>query len=300
VVPDKLWVVDRRTTRRYLLFRPDKQRHIENAFWYCLGVCANEVSLEVHAATLMSTHTHLVYSDPQGLQPDFKREFHRTFACCVKAILGWPEEVLRSNSAGGEHEPANEEALVSDIGHLIANPVAAFAVRYAKDWPGAKTVASDIGTRVITATRPDFYFSPRNTRWPDKVELRLTMPEALVAKYGEQGARDRIAEEVKRREHQAWDEAKAGGIAFKGARRVQRTAHTARARRYEVFGKVNPRFSAAGDAETAAAKLSELKQFDADYDQALARWMSGDRQAVFPYGTWWMRVHHRVRVRPPP
>ena len=81
---------------------------------------------------------------------------------------------------------------------------------------------------------------------------------------------------------------------------MQRTPHTARARGYEVFGKLGPRFRAAGNVELAVAKVRELRQFDADYDTALARWTAGDRSAVFPWGTWWMKMHHQVRVRPPP
>jgi hypothetical protein len=300
VVPGKVWAVDRRTTRRYFLFRPDAARRIEDAFWYCLAVCANEFGIKVHAATLMSTHMHVIYTDTRGVQPTFKREFHRMFAHCVKGILCWPEEVFKPNTAGGEHEPLTEDALIKDLAYLIANSVSAFAVRYAKDWPGAKTLPRDIGRRVIRTKRPNVYLDPNNPRWPEVAELELTMPESLDAAYGLEGACKRIAEAVKRLEHEAWEEARRSGIAFKGARRVLRTPHTVRARSYEVFGKINPRFSAAGDRKAAAAKVRALRQFDAEYDAALARWTSGDRRAVFPYGTWWMRVHHHARVRPPP
>ena len=300
MIAGKIWAVDRRTTRRYFLFSPDSEGRIEDAFWYCLGVCAKKYGIEIHAALLMSTHPHLVYTDTRGLQPLFKREFHRLFAHCVKAIRGWPEEVFKPNSPGGEHEPLNEEALVESIGYLIGNPPTAFAVRYSKDWPGAKTLPQDIGTRVVRAKRPDVYFDPNNPDWPEWAEVRLVMPDSLVEKYGAEGARRRIADVVRRHEHKAFSEAKARGIAFKGARRVVRTPHTVRARSYEVFGKINPRISAAGDAELAAAKISQLRQFDADYDDTLARWTAGDRRAVFPHGTWWMRIHHGVRVRPPP
>ncbi len=43
--------------------------------------------------------------------------------------------------------------------YAIANPPKAFAVRYAKDWPGAKTLPSDVGRRVIRVKRPG-RFSP--------------------------------------------------------------------------------------------------------------------------------------------
>ena len=47
------------------------------------------------------------------------------------------------------HRPATIEALA----YLIANPVEAGAVRYAKDWPSAQTLPRDIGARVVTVKR---------------------------------------------------------------------------------------------------------------------------------------------------
>ena len=292
MTPGKVWVTDRRATRRHFLFSPKARRELEPAFWYCLAHCAAKHGIVVHAALLMSTHIHLVYTDAWGVQPFFKRDFHRLFAQCVKAILGWPEEVFNKH-LGGEREPLGDEATLKAIGYLIANPAMAFAVRYAKDWPGPKTLPADIGTRVIRASRPDCFFDPNNPDWPDEVELRLEMPEVLEGTYGAEQARCLIAEDVARREQEALSESKKHRIAFKGVRRVERTPHTARARSYELFGKVNPRFSAAGNSKLAQAKVRELREFDAAYDKALARWMAGDRRAVFPYG-------HLVDARTPP
>ncbi len=247
----------------------------------------------------MSTHVHLVFTDVRGVRPDFLRDFHRTFALCVKAFRGWPEEVF-NKSKYGEHEPLTVGAVLEAIAYLIANPVAALAVRFASEWPGAKTLPADLGRRVIRVKRPDFFFDADNPDWPDEVELELELPACLEAEYGEEDARQRIAERVKELEREALVDSKTRGIPFKNARRVVRTPHTARARSYEVFGKLNPRFSAAGDGEAAAARVAELRAFDREYDAALARWTAGDRKVIFPYGTWWMRVHHGVRCRPPP
>ena len=49
-------------------------------------------------------------------------------------LIGWPEEVF-NQSKGGEHEPLGPDALVEALAYVIANPPAAFAVRYARDWP---------------------------------------------------------------------------------------------------------------------------------------------------------------------
>jgi len=299
VLPRKVWSIDRRTTRRYFLFKPDERGRVENLFWYCLAVCAAKHGIIVHAACLMSTHIHIVYTDVRGVQPRFKAEFHRLFANGLKALIGWPEEVFKPGP-GGEHEPLDAHALVEDIGYVIANPASALAVRYAKDWPGAKTLPGDIGRRVIRATFPGVYFDPDNPDWPPVAELRLEMPEALEAAFGLEGARRRIADVVKRLEREALSTSKEKGIPFRGAKRVLCTARTVRARAFEVFGKINPRFRAAGNLELARAKILEVRRFEAMYEEALARWTAGDHRVLFPPGTWWMRVHHGVRCHPPP
>jgi putative transposase len=228
VIKGKVWTTVRRSTRRYFLFRPDEHGKVEQIFWYCLAVAAKKHGIIVHAAVLMSTHIHLVYTDPRGVQPDFKRDFHRTFAQGMKALLGWPEEVF-NKLLRGEHEPLTAEAVLDDIAYLIANPVSAFAVRYAKDWPGPKTLPRDIGTRVVVVSRPDFFFDSDNPDWPAEAELPLEMPAILAAKYGDERARALIAEGVGEYERAALAESQSEGIPFRGARRCMRVPHTAAA-----------------------------------------------------------------------
>lgn len=297
VKPGQSWGMNRRSTRRYYLFRPDVLRELEQCFWYCLAYAAGKYGILVHAAVLMSTHVHYVITDPRGNRPRFKQEFHRLFALCVKSILGWPEEVF-NKSKTGEHEVLGPAGMIDHIAYIIANPVLAFAVRYVTDWPGAKTLPGEIGTRVIRVKRPKHYF--RGSQWPDELELELTMPSELEAEYGADEARKRIAEAVKLKETEALAESRAKGIPFQGRRKLLRQHHTRRARSYEVFGSCNPKWIAAGDHERASRAKSERLAFESEYDGALAGWRSGDRTVVFPFGTWWMRVHHGARCRPPP
>jgi len=131
---------------------------------------------------------------------------------CTKAYRGWPEEVFNKDSSG-VHALLTPEATMEAIAYLIANPVEAGAVRYAKDWPGA---------------------------------------------------------------------------------------HTKRAKSYEVFGSLNPQFSAAGNRAAATEAVKRLRAFKAQYARALAAWTAGNRRACFPAGTWWMRVCHGARCGPGP
>ena len=192
---------------------------MERIYWYCLGHAARLHGVLVHAACLMSTHAHEVITDVRGGYPRFLQTFHRHLALCTKAHRGWPEEVFNKESSGA-HTLLTPEAMIESIAYLIANPVEARAVRYAKDWPGAHTLPAHVGTRVIRVKRPKHYFDPLNPEWPEEFELRLEMPVVLEVDYGPELARERIAERVREFQHQAWNEAKRSGLSFVGPRRV--------------------------------------------------------------------------------
>lgn len=269
-------------------------------FWYCLAVAARDNNMLVHAAVLISTHPHYDVTDQDGKLPNFRRQFHRLLAMCTKAFRGWPEEVFNKSQAG-EHELLTPAAIVKSIAYLIANPALGLAVRYSKDWPGAKTLARDIGTRVLRIRRPDLYLDPTNPHWPEWIELKLVMPEILIEYYGSLvAAQEAIEHQVQVFEREARAKAKRLGRSFMGARRVLRTSHTTRSTSQEDFGALNPQFAAGGDAEAAARAVKRLREFNAAYDEALRGWLEGDRSVVFPHGTWWMRVHHGVQCHPPP
>lgn len=291
--------LSRRTTRRHFLLHPDEARQMEQVYWYCLAYAAKLHGVLVHAACLMSTHAHEVITDVRGEYPKFLETFHRNLALCTKAFRGWPEEVFNKDSTG-VHALLTPGAIIESIAYLVANPVEAGAVRYARDWPGAHTLPADVGTRVIRVKRPNHYFDPGNPKWPDELELRLEMPLALELDYGPELARERIRERVRHREHRTWNEARRTGRAFIGPRRVLKVPHTKRASSYEVFGSLNPQFAAAGNRAAATEAVRRLRAFKAQYQRALGRWMAGDRNACFPAGTWWMRVCHGARCGPGP
>lgn len=299
IEPGTTWALSRRTTRRYFLLNPDQGRELERCYWYCLGLAAQRFGVVVHAGCLMSTHSHEVVTDVRGVLPRFLQEFHRLLALTTKALRGWPGEVFDKRSTG-QHMLLTPEATIEALAYLIGNPVEAGAVRYARDWPGAQTLPKDIGARVVRVKRPNHYFDPRNAEWPDVVELRLQMPAELELDYGAELARRRVAERVKDREHRAWEQSKRTGLAFIGARRVLRQAHTKRARSSEAFGSLNPRFAVAGRKGVAAEAARRLRAFNAQYDRALTAWTDGKRSVRFPAGTWWMRVCHGARCGPGP
>jgi putative transposase len=297
--PGATLAITRRTTRRYFLLNPDESRQIEQAYWYCLAYAAQAHGVIVHAACLMSNHSHEVITDVRGELSLFLQTFHRYFALVTKAHRGWAGEVFDKEQSS-VHTLLTPEAMLASIAYLIANPVAAGAVRYAKDWPSAQTLPRDVGTRTIRAKRPDLFFDPKNPMWPELVELPLQIPAAVELEYGTDLAQQRIAERVREREHRAWAESRRTGVPFMGSRRVLKLPHTKQAESHEASRGFTPRFASGGDRRAARQATKRIRAFNAQYRDALRAWREGDREAIFPEGTWWMCVFHGARCGPAP
>ena len=328
VLPGDIVAVERRTTRRHFLLKPCESGRVKNLLWYALAVMAKKHGVEIVAVVVMSTHIHIILIDHAARRPHFYRDFFRIFALGIKAIHGWPEEVF-NKSRPTEHKLLNNDAIIESASYLIGNPPASGAVRYAREWPGAKTRPTDLGQRVIVAKRPSDFFealarpsrkkkksadkakgrrrkrSSVNRRynrklWPDEAELRLGVPKSILDDMTLQVFQQKVGDQVRDIEAKAHAFAKENGVKFQGAQRAMRCKHTRRANSYEEWGSLNPRFSAAGNSDDAQKEIEAFRKFDRDYDAALARWQQGHRKVVFPAGTWWMRVHHGVRCHPPP
>jgi hypothetical protein len=56
---------------------------MEQAYWYCLAYAGKLHGVLVHAACLMSTHSHEVITDVRGEYPKFLQAFHRYLALCA-------------------------------------------------------------------------------------------------------------------------------------------------------------------------------------------------------------------------
>lgn len=295
-----MWFTTRRATRRHHLFTPDEEGVADQVYWYCTAVTAKQLGIELHMMQLMSTHPHEVLTDTLGVLPRFFELRNRIFANAMKVHLGWPEEVFSKTPANWV-ELATPEAAVKEIAYTCANCVEAGLVRTPRRWPGAKVLVEEIGRRVVTVPRPDFYFDPDNPNWPDEVSIPIVMPAMLTKAYGsEEGARQAIQAELDERIRKAHAKNKRSGRGYAGAKRVLKTPHTARARSYEAFGARTPTFAAAGNGAVAAAFVQRRREFLQAYRRAWTDWKAGMRDVLFPFGTWKMRCYHAAPCHAPP
>ncbi len=283
-------MVTRRTLRRHHLLRPDPA--IRQLYLYALGVCARQFGILVHAVTLMSTHEHLVLTDPERRLPDFLRDLHRLVSLGTKVIRKWEGPVW-------DHEKASvvrvltEQAMVEKLSYVMANPVKAGLVAHARDWPGLTVLPHELGRRTLRIERPPFFFRADNSKWPDIIELTLTLPPALTAAYRAEEARDAVTAELERQEREARAEVKARGWRILGAARVRRLSPYRRATSFELMRDRNPTFAVGrGQQKVFFQAVAELRAFRRAYRQALEQWRAGLRSVVFPQGTWSMcQVH---------
>jgi len=296
VLPGSTVLVTRRTTRRHHLFAPDAA--IQALFVYALGVCADKFGILVHAAVLMSTHEHLVLTDLLGLLPDFLREFHRLVALGTKQLRGWEGPVWDAEKASVVRL-LTPEAILEKIAYCMANPVAAGLVRRALDWPGLTTTPQQLGRHVFEATRPGVYFDAKNPLWPDRIQVRLTLPPSLEGQMSLEQFEHRVAAELEQQEQDARREVAKAGRSFLGADRCKRANPYRRARSFEPLRDRNPTFAVGrGNREAFFAAVAELRAFRQAYRQALQEWRAGVRDVVFPPGTWAMRRLHSAAVEP--
>jgi len=292
VLPGDTVMVTRRTLRRHHLFRPDPA--IRQLYLYTLAVCARQFGILVHAVTLMSTHEHLVVTDPTRRLPDFLRDLHRLVSLGAKVLRKW-EGPIWDHEKSSVVRLLTEQAMIEKLAYVAANPVKAGLVARARDWPGVTVLPHELGRRTLVIERPGVFFRPDNRKWPHTVELTLTLPPALEQTHPAQAVREAVKEELERQERQARAEVKARGWRILGAERVRRLSPYRRATSFELLRSRNPTFAVGrGQRKAFFQAVAELRAFRRAYRQALEQWRAGLRSVVFPQGTWWMCRAHGV------
>jgi len=281
VIPGQLLLITRRTSGQDLRLRPSAETN--QGIRYALGVALQRSGLQLHAVCVMPDHHRIVVSDPLGRFPVFLREFHRLTAKVLNAAQGRSEHLWVP-------EPTDVlpivdcPAIAARIASVVTSPVAAGLVKRPEDWSGV--VHWNPG--VMRIPRPSAYFDPDGD-YPEFVELEIVRPSWPNWSEGEWGQKLTTAIEACAAE--AHEEMKRKGWRFIGRAAVRAAALF---RTTVLFSWRGDRVSRAAASEPRAKRLMILvrRTFLKAYKDALRAWCGGARDVVFPYGTWWMRVHH--------
>lgn len=292
--PGVTYLITRRIERRHCLLRPDIR--MTRFILYAFIVSAQRHQILLHGFCAMSTHVHYVVTDLEGNLPRFLEMFHRLVAKGIKALRKWDGAVW-DRAQTSMVELCTRQALVEKIAYTLANPVSAGLVWRAHQWPGAKTLANDIGDAVVRATRPREYFSPKNRKWQSAVELEVSPPPSIATSEVAAFRKDVMAEVDKL-------EAAAHRVIPRhlvlGARRAMQIPPEQRITTDELHFQRNPVFAVgSGNTEAVRNAKESLRNFRSGYKKAREAWRAGDRAVEFPAGTYGMRVFHGANVAAP-
>jgi putative transposase len=242
----------------------------------------------------MSNHYHLVATDPRGLGPEFCRWFHEFSAKCLNAHHGrW--ENLWASEPPSVVELVDGTAQIDKVVYALTNPVQAGLVARVHQWPGVHSRPEDLG-RSIPVRRPKGFFRDSGPL-PEVAILRLAKLPAL-AHLSEEAHTAQLNEAVGAREAELRAELRAEGRGFMGRRNVLGQSPFDVPQTHERRRGLSPRVACRNKWARIEA-LQRLKAFVNAYREAWRAYCAGQRDALFPCGTYWLRLHAAVPCAAP-
>ncbi len=292
VLPGSTYLVTRRCSQRQFLLTPCPRTN--QLFRFCIATAAERFGIRLHAFVALSNHYHLVLTDPHAELPRFMHWVNEYLAKCMNATLGRWENFWAPGSYSAVRL-IDRAGVVDKLVYVYANAVAAGLVPTPQAWPGARSLPRDLVAPARLVRRPNVFFRADGLV-PDEVELRLDIPPALASDDP-----DAVAEELTRRLLERVvrirRRVRRRGRGFIGVGRVLRTRPGDRPDSHEPRRNLGPAI-AAGDRAARTGAIRALKEFLRRYREALATFGQGARDAVFPAGTYAMRIRFGVPCEP--
>ena len=294
VEPGRKYLVTRRCILRSFLLTPCDE--VNQVLLYTLGLYAPRFGVAIHAITALSNHWHLVLTDVCGELPDFFMHLHGTIARALNVLRNRNGAFWEAKQYG-RVELLDDNTVLDKMVYVAVNPVAAGLVDDGEKWPGLRLVPDASGRVVIRATKPEFFFREEDGL-PDEVEVVIERP-AIDDDLDDGEFAARLDDAIEYREAELRRSAADEGRRFLGVRRVKKQDPFATPATREAIGGINPRF-ASRNRELLGRAKAEYRSWLAWYYDALERFNQREREAVFPSGTWKMRVFHKVNCASEP
>ena len=288
VLPGTTHLVTRRCSERRFFLRPSALTN--GIFLYVLAVAARRHGVLVHAFCVLSNHYHLLVTDPDARLPAFMQYLDSLVARATNASLGHWEGFWSSEASYSAVSHGSSDDVVRKAAYVLANPVSAGLVQHGREWPGLWTAPEQLGATTLTAPRPKTFFRAKGDM-PESAELVLSVPPGFASA---QEFQDAVAAAVCELEGKTRREFQNEQRGFLGRARVLAQKPFARPAPGEPRRKLSPRV-AARDKWKRIEALARLVGFLRAYRDAFASMRAGDRDAIFPAGTYLLRIEHGVR-----
>ena len=296
--------ITRRTTLRKAFLAPWHPL-VKDIWLYSLAYAQQETSVAVHHGILVINHEHLTVTPEQDNLPRFTELLHKEVSKGLNTLLTHERyDSPRELFDGREPHYMRLIDSAAQASHLVYeynNGVAAGLVKRAEHMPG-RAFDFDLWKRgYVDVERPPIYFGKER---PDTIPLYVTPPPLLFAAFG--GDLDRLIYHMKRlAEHGARELRGAMRRPPLGARGVLRIHPWNEPRSLrESSGTPVPTFRVGAfdilGRQSRIQCAKETRLFRHEYREARHARKDGDVEAVFPYGTYGMRVHHNAPIASEP
>jgi putative transposase len=289
ILPGRSYLVTRRCTQRQFLLSPS--RTTNHNVQYCLAVAAERTGVLLHAVCVMSNHWHGVLTDPEARLPEFLEIFHKLLAKAQNASQARCENFWSSGKTSVVLL-VSESDMLEKMAYTLANPTAAGLVKSPEEWPG---VMSNRFGEQRSIEMPDGFFDD-DGELPENLVLHFVRPWIFAA-LDDVGLQRRLAERVAELVNCIRNDRKLRGQTFVGRNAVLRQSCSASPKTRERGRNPSPRIAAKSIPERVGA-IRRMLDFVRRYRVAWNDWRAGKRDAVFPAGTYALRIYARVACAP--
>jgi len=288
-LPNKTYFISRRCTHRKFFLKPTPRNN--QIILYCLAVAALQTGVIIHAVCVLSNHYHIILTDPHARAAEFYGWLHKYVAKALNASYGRFENLWSSEKTSVITLAAGEDVL-GKIVYTMNNPVAAGLVARGENWPGVWLYKKSHSQIV---KRPDVYFSEDGSM-PNEVQLNIEPPPQFQS-IGFKAYEQQVAAMLEQEAQKKAEEMLSLGRSFMGVKKIRhQDPYDNPTSREKRFG-INPKIAAKNKWLRIEA-IQRHKEFQKQYRAALARWRAGDRNVVFPAGTYALRIYAGVKCAP--
>jgi hypothetical protein len=175
-----------------------------------------------------------------------------------------------------------------------SNSVSSRLVPHSYQWPGVCSRPEDVG-REIKIKRPKGFFAKDGTL-PKVAKLRLTKLPTLAHLPDDQYSQ-KLRELIQTHEANLRQRIYADGHGFLGLEAILQQDPTDSPRSFAPRRQLSPRLSC-GNKWARIEAIQRVKEFIDGYVQALTAFVAGDRNVVFPTGSYWMVRYVGARCAP--
>jgi hypothetical protein len=263
---------------------------IKNFYGYSLGRSLQGYGTEMHASNQMGDHHHVDCTDVRGNRPAFKDSLHSTLARGLNAKHGRADTFWSGGGSCDTCQPTDEESLM-DLVYTDTNPVAAGQVKWGHRWPGFTTYGWRFGeTRVFK--RPSWFYDPENPDNPEEIQVTRTRPKVFMH-LSDDELFELLMQKIRERERKIQEEMRKANRRFMGETKLLRQHWNASAKSFEERFQVVPKVAAS--TWKRLAQLQRDREWERQYADAREARARGENP-IYPYGTYWMRLHCGVQV----